>query len=515
MLLHKRFNLLLFIFSCVVACVIALPILKAGLSGVYYAIDPEMAYISNALTYTKYHLIGYVDHPGTPLILFLSWSYIPLRIFAKYYDNIPFILWCFNNLTFLFFYTRIVMIFLFAVSIFVYFLAAIRITSYKSVPILVLLGLSTFPFVFRLSGEVLAESMGFFVISIWLYFFSLQDKIKSPKLLFVLSFISGCALAVKFNNIVIAIASIALIISYSLLSIKSKILYLFLNLILVVLGFICGSWAVKNSYISIFGKIIKVAIGSGDGAAHGSGTGGAINTQVVYYFINLFWQSYRPLAILFIVTSLLLIYFVLRKKIRVFDKIFVLFVSVCFSILFMTKYPNDYYQFPNVLILVFVNIYILKKYINNLTPVCILLFTPVMITNLFGHYRFLENNIDPSIQVAKYQISHPSRFLTLYDYAPVKDFMLIWMRYWGFGLFDEQLIGSNARTMALEANYKDVTVKYDSTKNISDVCWDKLYIRSDRAKEFLNLYPNYGYSVEKIGNSGIWVVNSSRCKPTI
>src|SRR6185369_14619903 len=102
----------------------------------------------------------------------LSYSYLPIRFFTKLLVHQNFINWAFNNLSFLFLYSRGFQGILFSIGCFVLSLSTYHITkSYLSQLITIILLLGYLP-IYYMAGSISAESSTFLLSSLWIFYFT-------------------------------------------------------------------------------------------------------------------------------------------------------------------------------------------------------------------------------------------------------------------------------------------------------------------------------------------------------
>jgi hypothetical protein len=516
----KLFNITfikIVIFMLLIASIVpAVPIFKEGTRGVFYNMDPEMAIVANAMTYNRSKIISYIDHPGTPTIFYIATSYIPLRLYAKVVEGTSFITWTFEHFRFLFLYTRLVMVLAFLASVYIYLSAVAKIT--KNWMTVLFSGLAIFAFdtTLRLTGAVLTETLSFFLISLWLSSFAAYLENKDPIKLVFLSLISGLAIANKYNNFPIFIVSILLVFTLHKSDIKQKLYNIVVNSFAVFLGFIAGTWPVRGHYKYMVSQVLKVLRQSGDGAAHGAGNSSFFDTNAYIESIKNFYHA-QPVAVyifVFVAVFVLfdLLYAVIKKRsLKIPVPFYILFAVTFISTLFIAKYPLAYYQFVNFLLFVFMASYLLSKF-RKFAVLVVCIFVAIYALKNYQNYSYYMNQArNGSIHLEEYISSNPSTSATLWDYAPTEDFMRIWVRSWGGGIYDAELILSGSKNFELKADYKTVYINAADHVSIFDACWDSLYIREDRALTFLEIYSDRKFEVKPLQNTGIWEIESSHC----
>lgn len=509
--LWQKRNKIVIILLSSIAIISALPLIRTGLKGVFYNMDPEMALVGNSLSYIKYKIIGYRDHPGTPSIYFIYLSYIPLRIYTKYFEHTNFIVWSFDNLRFLFLYTRYLFVGLFSMSIFVFLQAINKITRQTFILLYAIMSLILFGFTQRLAGTLLTEGLTFFLISAWLLYFSTKLKSISYKNTLVLSFLGGLAVSNKYNSFPIMLTSILLPFMFKL-KISENIKKVFIAGLTGIFGFVIGTWPIRDSYEITLGQIFKVFLQSGN--AHVDGETNFFNLKIYLTNIQTFYNVERTTSlIIFFTIVFILIFTIFRNKIKIrIDKpIYVLFFATFGSLLFIFKYPATYYHFPNVILFVYLSCYL----INKIKPIFViffvlLLFLPFM-KQLNGYNQNFINNIEDSIIVENYIINNVTEKPTLWDYGPTGDFMQMWLRGWGSGIYSEQLKEKRPDLLELKSDYKTVFFDNEKYTDVFNACWDKLYIRDYRAQIFLDMYNDRKFIATPIGKTGIWEIKSTHC----
>lgn len=508
---QKRGNLLILLFS-LIALIPALPIIKLGTYGIFYNIDPEMALIGNALSLIKDGMIHYGDHPGTPSIVMISLSYLPIRVYTKLIEHVNFIAWSFDNLRYLFLYTRIFYIFLFTTSIYILLTAVRKVSDNEFVPIFSLLLLFTFSFTPRLLGAVLSESLSLLLISVWLYVFvSSIKKIKIPTV-YLLAFIGGMAIGNKYNSFPIFLTTLLLPVAVKPNKLNQLVKNIFWSGTIGILGFIIGTWKIKSFYTPLLKNIFKVFFQSG--SAHGNGESSFINIGSYINSIKMFYQTDKAIFLSVIGTSLaFVILFILAKRIKtkIDLPIYFLFGATLIATLFIAKYGVSYYQFPNVVLITFCAAYIVSKLPKSFAIIACLIVALPSINNLKVYNSYLVNSMNNSAHLEQYIYDHKTNKPTLWDFGMTEDFLRIWIRGWAQGVYNKELIEKRPDILELKADYKTVYLDFNQSTDIFKVCWDKLYIRGSRVLVFMDLYKLRKFEAVPIGNTGIWEIKSNHC----
>jgi hypothetical protein len=285
-----------------------------------------------------------------------------------------------------------------------------------------------------------------------------------------------------------------------------------LNTVSVTFGFVVSTWYIRSKYfVYMIPQMINVAGTSGPNAAHGAGSGGFVDTNFFLQSIATFWSVERLTCLVIAATILLFIISIVKKKISLISPISLVFFASMAGFLFIFKYQIPYYQALNYFVLVYVGVILLNLLARKWIIITVIVLIPFFLVNLKGHIISLEAAINSSEEISTFQKNHPVRKAALWDYAPVSDFMYIWMRGWGSGIYNDELKTRRPDILELKSDYKTVYFDESTNSEIFNACWDKLYIRDSRAVVFLDMYKDRKFTVTPIGKTGIWEIDSSHC----
>jgi len=511
MLLSKKSNILILIFSVLSIFIAIFPLAIFKTKGIFFTTDPDVVYVTNALLYIRSHIVYYTDHPGTPLVLFTAFTYWPFRIYAKIIAHQPFIEWSFLNFSELIVYSRVVQAIVFGLSVSL-FLKAVSYASKSKLSIIIgwlsLFIIGIFPYI---GIRIYAESAMFLVISVWLLIYSYFEKHRSPLTIAALSFVAGIGIAIKFNSIVLLIASLVMVFSLDGLKIRQRIYNLVLNVFVVSSGFVIGTWPIRARYSNIFSRITKIIGRSGTYSAHGAGTQNFLDVDSYLNSLAQFVsaEKYIVIAFLFVASACFLRYFVKGKKEHL--KRFLLVLSTLLSSLFIIKYSITFYQLPNLII--FAYIFSVAGVKNNkiLKLLIIIIFIPIVFGNLERYKDNIIQNIRAARQMEEKTDMYPTNEISLWDYkVPTEEFAYLWTRDYAGRLFDDQLRTYRPDIAKLNLNFESIkTAK--SQEEIFDVCWKRLFITERRAKEFLAKYKDKKFRYLPLVEKKYGVIESNHC----
>lgn len=495
------------LFLLVFVFVIVLPLLIYGQSAAYLNIDPEMAYIGNALSYINSHQIYYTSHPGTPVIELMSFSYWPLRIYAKLIAQQGFINWTFDNLDFIFVYSRLVQCCVFATSLIIFLKVILRKVSTNLIGAFGILAMALFPFSFKLGLTILAETYSFLFVALWILAFNHFEEKRSPITLLIMGVLSGFAIAVKYNNVFLLLASILLVFCLNGLSFKQKFYNLLLTCLVSIGGFIAGTWPIRRYYLTIFKEAFSFLVSRGP-----HGLERSFVNPFEYLKLGITFISNNPWMVGFLLLgTAFMLFLIIKKKISWRSPEVIIYLVTSLVNLFYLKYGLDYYLLPGYFLLLYVILRIMDRchVLTIFAAVLIILFPSVASAKAYflGTSKAIQN-----AQIMENYVSQiRKKEVTLWDFAPVKDFMYIWIRSWTDGLFKENLKTKRPDLLELKSDYKTVYLDFDTSKYIFDVCWNKLIIREERAKVFLSLYKEKHFEYKPIFDTGIWEISSDHC----
>jgi hypothetical protein len=417
---NSKFILILALITFVVC---GFPLLIYGIKNTFFlSIDPDIVYITNALLYTKYAIISYVDHPGTPSIMLLYYLFFPLRIYAKYFLHTGFIEWSFDNFGLLTYLCRFFELLVFCSSLFIFlksistFIKSNLLIIFAWVSIFVLLG-------FDWGVRVVPENFSFFLTAIWLLIFTKFIKSRSYILNIILVILSGFAVANKLTGIFLAVCSVTLPLFGKKLKLDQKFFKLETNIVLFLGSFYLGILpAVRHlTYIKSWIRSLFEHAGT-----HATGVAAVFD-----------WPSYsgsvislltsHPFVFIYIGLSIVLVIWLLvKKKIRFTDPILYVFLITFLGILIFAKYPIIHYFFVNSILIVFCTTYFLTKINFKFLKYIIGILIIMAVMNLISFTNITSN------QLGKY--SNVSIYPTIKSWTP----------FWASDIFKEQFEASDS-----------------------------------------------------------------------
>lgn len=504
---RKKDKLLIVLLSATIAFLIAAPVLKGGLDKVFYSVDPEVMYVANALLFIKNGLISYADHPGTPAIVFISYSLIPFRFIAKYIEHSSFITFIFNNLSFIFIYLRILQ----SGVIFVSLLLAgfgLRLLTKSILPVLLLflmlLSFSTFYFA---GTAISAEPLTYLIISFWLLLLTLYLKDSRNKYLIGLCFLAGFSFANRATNLFTVPASLVLIL-FSQKTWMKKFFMGFISLAVSYGGFLVGIMPLRRNPVTVFEGVFKFANSTG---IHLTGEHKLFDLQTYISSVNILLKS-DSIAAMILLSGLVLaiISLVVGRRVQKILSLLVIIFSI--AVLIYAKFPMSHYQNANYFIISFVTAILAynlsKKLCLILILVLLFFFTPVAeryineVTGLQNHYYSIEESVK----------NNPSKFATVWDWWSSRDFAYLWIRDYSIGLFDEELSALPVKIYQLDSPLVKIETSYYEEKDIFDVCWDRMYVQQISLDRLTKMYPKIQNMVQEVPNTNLYLISSSHCR---
>src|SRR3989344_765481 len=495
----------IFLLAFLTSAAFIFPVISAGTKGTFYTIDPDISYLSNALSYIKTRQIHYIDHPGTPTIIIFALMMTPLRLYMKFIAHSPFILWSLNNLDLVFFITRVFQSLVMGVSLGIFLLGMLRFFRSKSVIIfawLSLLGFSAFPF---LSSSISPETLSFFIIAVWLNIFVSFLNTNSWFFLPAMSTISGIAIANKFSNLFLGLISICLPLAISRISIKSRLSSCLIQTLLVALGFIAGTWPIKGSYPQLLNWVKLLANSS---EIHGGGIPVFFDLSTYLNSISsLYYRDPWLMALIVIsVVALLLLH-------RINPQILILTVGSLLGAAVFAKYPLSHYQFAHYFLLIFAVCHFLIFLPRIAKVLLLVILILIAVKNVDYYYRYISTMIRQTQNLENYVANHPTKFPTLWEWGRSKDFALLWATSpaWHGKTFLSEKIITNSPYLEM-SNLKNILLPEGKEVTVFSRCWDTLYIQESSAALFVSAHPNRGLAFTTIPlTDHMAVIHSNHC----
>jgi hypothetical protein len=383
--MNKKFIIPLLVILAFI--ILGIPLFIYGIDqSFFYSIDPDIVYVTNALLYTKYAIIDYADHPGTPTIMILYYLYFPLRIIAKYWLHVGFIQWSFDNFAFLMFYSRIFELLVFCSSLLIFLKAVSKMI--KSNLLVIIAWISIFIFLGFDSGvRVIPENFSFFLTAIWLLLFLKFVEKRSYIYSALMVFIAGFAVANKFTSLFLLVQSIFLPIFINKLKLDQLYARVQINVFIAGLAFYIGilpalerlPW-IKSFAISLFSHA----------GAHGTGESAIFNLPAYSASITSLITRYPATFMYIFLTFVLAIFLIVKKKVKLNDPALFVFATTLVGIFVFAKYSAIHYFYVNFVLVVFCAIYFLTKVKQNYLKYVLVTVSAVFLV-LFNPFTFIKN----------------------------------------------------------------------------------------------------------------------------
>lgn len=377
-------NRVLILLCLVLFLILGIPLVKYGINGsFYYRLDPDVVYVTNAVRYTTVALISYIDHPGTPTIVLISYLFYPFRLVAKYMLHERFIQWSFDNYAFLTYYIRVFMLSLTTVATFVYLKGVRKLTNSIWLMFFVVFCLFSFGGIIE-AIQIAPENLSTLLTAIWLYVFLLFIKKRGFTLNIFLALLAGFALANKFTSLFLIILSILLSFYGTNIKVKEKILRFFANCAAASFAFYIGIFPVIGRLSSLKSWVYQLF---GHSELYGTGSATVFDpTAYLLSFKQIFSTS--PALVLFICLAFILgIVVLIKRKLPVNHPVILLIAVSFFGFLTFAKYPNIRYNYVNILLLIFCVTYFLTLLKTSFTKVLTLIMLILFILSIFNYMK--------------------------------------------------------------------------------------------------------------------------------
>ena len=474
----------------------------------FFDIDPDVVYVTNAISYIKRHQIAYTDHPGTPYILTLAASYTPLRFYAKYVAHKPFVNWSLENITFLFTYSRFFTAVIFSLGIFIFLNSIKRHSNSTPLTLLTWLLLLTYTNFFRTAIRINPENFLPLVYAIWFSLvLSLTQKNQRSTLILV-NFISGVALAVKFTNLAFPIVSVLISLCFFTKLKLKNYRQLLINLLVIPFGFVVSTWVVRGQYLRLVSWTTGLATHAG---IHGSGDQ-TLFSLITHQSSIQKLISAEPMAIkLFALTPLifLLAFYKFKKPEKIIFSI--LFTTTAVTGLVFSKYDHFYYQLPHLFIFISLLIISLSKFSNLklffLLPIIVL---SLSVSQKVSDHLDLSQGLKKLAALEEQIKNNPPKHKTLWEFGPTKDFAAIWGRSWS-GEFYGQELDQAYPYLGEMIGFKYYRSNKPEKRPLFNACWDQLYIQTATLPKLLENFPDKELETHPLIYPELTLVTSDHC----
>jgi hypothetical protein len=185
----KRSFFLSFLLASIAVVIAVSPLATRGRQVSFFSLDPDAMYVGNALSYFKDQKIYYIDHPGTPAIILLAITLVPLKIYAQFTSHQQFTFWAIEHQDILYFYLRITQGMIASGALFIYLSVIYKATKSLLAQVVAWSALFSFSFFPYLFSIISGEATNFLIISIWLIFLNFLVQTNQSKYVVVLSFV--------------------------------------------------------------------------------------------------------------------------------------------------------------------------------------------------------------------------------------------------------------------------------------------------------------------------------------
>lgn len=508
--MKKIFLHIFILFLSVLSFLISLyPILNTGTKASIFNFEPDVPYIANAINYIYTDDIVYSAHPATPSIVLLSYSVIPLRIYSKLVDKVPFFTWTIRNQDFLYTYERYFISLVFALSVYL-FLYSIYKYSASFVGIvagwIALFAYNNTPY---LGIIVQSEPLSFLIVSIWLYVFISFIKKQSLKTYLVLCLLSGIALANKLPNMFFVFASISLFIFLKGKSYQAKIKNALLGVLTASTSFFVFTWPIRTQYSALWAWIKHLFTHSG---VHGRGGEEVFNLYSQFYNLQTLFSIERYATIVMAVCIYLIAIYHKDINKKIINPVTVFLGWMVLGILILSKFPLSHYHQFHYIGIIFFGAYVVSKTKAYFYIPVFLILLNVSFKLVTQYWSINVNEVKNFMTLEEYVKDNPSKIATVWEWGRSSDYSLLHTRDWICTPYGSYLNEERPNLLSMTTDMEDIVLKCGVKDKVFSVCWDKMYIQGSELPKFINKYKNMKLSSKAIeGTKDMWLVTSDHC----
>lgn len=458
----------------------------------FFSIDPDPAYVANALEYLQIHKIFIVDHPGVPMTMFLAMVFFPIKIFEKLTSDIPFALWSVQNFSLFMWIARFSVFGVFLTGIYI-----LQFTFYKYfksyfVNLFLTLVLLLVPYFFTFQGLVTPEIFGLFFTSIWFYFITKYIVREEVDFLVLASVFSGFAAASKMTFVFVFVSTF--IISLYKKSIR-KSLYI---LAAFASSFFVGTFTVLKDYDSIQRWLSYLFV-----------------RESAFDVTSIVGTNWFGTNYIFLILVAVLILIVHRKKeLKVF--IYIL-LSAFVGFFVFAKYSSLHYQFANFLLVALCLTMLFAQLRKKEMAIILIFLSFFSIKQVLVDFQIKRNLIISSANIQKFSNNLPADGFYIWDIVGSEEYSLIRGKEWSNWFYRDELKSYRPNLWYLYPANLGVIINNEGQRySISDFCWNGLFLNKDNFENFLSLqkFPE-NYNKVDIPGTNILFVTQTKCSKTI
>lgn len=497
---QKRSNIFIILLCLFFSFLTIVSFWRKGPEASFFVIDPDIVYVANALSLIYQKNIIFIDHPGTPSIIFMAFEILVSKIYLKLFLNVPdFLKYVLDNLDEYIYYGRLIQSLLFSVSMYITSYSIYKFTKKYIYVICFLIIMFVYTPVYYLGSSVSAETFNIFLLSIWLSLLISFMKGNNKKNLVIMNIVSGLLFANRATNFFVIIVSLFLYINADLskTNIKKILTRLIYFVSMLLAGFMIGIAPIAERYLIIFKRLFLFASST---EVHGNGSVGLID--ISRYFENLLLYFQRDVyffAVVSISVIIALFHIFSKDKVaKITSKIILIFAV---GILVFIKFPLGHYLVPSYYALAALFVILLSRLNYKYTLVILLTSLVPMIKTNINFQRDIAVELDKAQETTQFIDRHQSKIASVYDWSRTKAFSYLWINNYGNGIANNYLAQVNPKIYNL----------YTVRQNLMDVCWDNLVIQDELIKSVLLDYPDLSKNVEHIPNSNLSLVKSDHC----
>jgi hypothetical protein len=488
----------------------------SGLLGTFFEIDPDVVYVSEAISFLNLRGIHYSDHPGTPAILLLSLITSPIYFFTKLKRE-PAIDWIFQNFDFVVHWARFFGILICSSGITLWTLAFYRITKNFGITLLFFSFIVIYPKRLNMELNLNNEIFGIFFSGIWFFAYSNYFRDTSIRGLFLLSILSGVVIAVKFTYFAIVGATLIIIlldVKRFTLGKRQSFKNIGICISMIIFAFFASIIPVWYKLPSLYSWVIALATHDD---MYGSGKEVFFSTK---NFITLkqFLITHSIISIsISVLTTLVLIAYLLKK---ISKTSMLIVVATWIPFLIFSKFGQLRYEMINFFIIIAFSLIATNqlfansnRWVKSLTPILISLF----ILNydqrlLFFTWDLIKKEITTTQSFQSFLIRESKNKGSLFGNGNSKEFAYLFSNDWSDGLFTKQLENIEPKIFIFAPPYYKNLKKPNSDRvNVFEVCWENLYFNNRTVGEFKAYYKEAIFVETKIQNTDLVQLKSDHC----
>lgn len=490
-----------------------LPYLSRSVNSLFFNMDPDPMYIGNALQLLQTGRVFFMDHPGTPLISLIAFSYLPIKIYVDFFLHISnFAVYFFQHLDFVYLYTRTLMLGVYFIGIFLFHFVLYK--KYKSILVNIFFGSMLFldPMHIGMYWGITPEVLAFTLTATWFYLINKYDETNNVKFILIGSFLTGVIFATKMSFLFVTPATfLYLYFKYggNLKGLTGKGILFLRSAVFAATGFLLGIFPLWYKLREVVSYISSYFFHTGK---MGGGEVGLLSLGV--FRNSLLGMFTHPLILIIFLLFVFQAINLLKKEVLVKSVL----ISGTLGLFAFMKYTDFHYQTANILLAVLAASVIFAKLPVVYKSVILAILLVFFADSVQQNFKARRQIVSESYYLQNFLDSKKVPGKIVWEYARARDYSALRSVEWsGFSLLEDF---NTAFPNTLYLDWRDLSkiaaFPYKPGTPLNSVCWKILVLQGQSWDNFIRAQKDPAmYIKEDIPGTGMLSVtyrNSLNCR---